>query len=70
VSVIVIIGLLTGNKLPPFAIRLIFGGLIDPFGLENAATYIRHKQIAVHGDVSMRDCLEMKIPYGVAKFKG
>lgn len=39
VSVIVIIGSFTGNMLPPFAVRLMFGGLIVPFELENAATY-------------------------------
>lgn len=39
----VIVGSLTGNMLPPFAVKLMFGGLIDPFGLECAATVsIRH----------------------------
>jgi hypothetical protein len=33
----VIIGSLTGNMLPPFAIKLMFGGLTEPFGLECAA---------------------------------
>jgi hypothetical protein len=35
----VIIGSLTGNVLPPFAVRLMFGELVGPLAPENAATY-------------------------------
>ena len=38
VSVMVIIGSLTGNTLPPSAVKLMFGGLVEAFGLECAAT--------------------------------
>jgi hypothetical protein len=35
----VIIGSSTENVLPPFAVRLMFGELVGPLALENAATY-------------------------------
>jgi hypothetical protein len=35
----VIIGSSTGNVLPPFAVRLMFGELFGPLALENATTY-------------------------------
>jgi hypothetical protein len=37
-SVMVIIGSLIGNTLPPSAVKLMFGGLVETFGLECAAT--------------------------------
>jgi hypothetical protein len=36
--VMVIIGSLIGNTLPPSAVKLMFGGLVEAFGLECAAT--------------------------------
>jgi hypothetical protein len=39
VSAMIIIGSLTGNMLPPFAVRLMFGVSDGPLALENAATY-------------------------------
>lgn len=52
----VIIGSLTGNMLPPFAVKLMFGGLTEPFGLECAAANPSGIHAAVRVDIIMKDC--------------
>jgi len=52
----VIIGSLTGNMLPPFAVKLMFGGLTESFGLERAAANPSGIHGAVRVDIIMRDC--------------